>query len=103
MTFWNFDKVYFTILVNSERFWPLQFTSYKKHIDFRGSSFEIFSKFMFLLCFAKIGTVVAISRIFQKLLFLRKIYFMRIPKCHVTSISVKKQRNGGYLDSLHFL
>ena len=40
--------------------------------------------------------------VFKKLLFLQKIYFLRIPKCHVRSILVKKQRNGGYLDSLHF-
>ena len=41
-----------------------------------------FSKFMFLLCFAKIGTVVAISRIFQKLLFPQKIYFIQNVMSH---------------------
>ena len=75
MTFWNFDKVYFTILVNSEHFWPLQFTSYQKHIDFHWSSLEIFYKFMFFLCFTKIGTVVAVSRIFSKLFFYKNIFF----------------------------
>ena len=81
----EFDEVYFTILVNSERFWSLQFPSYQKHIDFRRSSFEIFSKFMFLLCFAKIGTVVAVSRFFLNCYFYKKNIFFENSKmsCHI--------------------
>ena len=63
---------------------------------------KFFPNSCFFCVSLKLAQWLQFHEFFQNCYFYKKMYFLRIPKCHVRSISVKKQRNGGYLDSLHF-